>query len=163
MLPVSIQIEEKKSANKKTASWWGSKLMSHGSGRLDRRFSAASERITEHTLHKYMIFWVHNHVWNNWDRQASWLSFLTLGAVRSVTFLTAVTPQCDLPHSPMHTRLQSSTGVIQPCKVPSAAQGYLHAQTQTHTYAHMYIGYPTARTQTHLLHFNPTQPFLFKI
>lgn len=65
--------------------------------------------------------------------QASSCSLMTLGAVRSVTFLTAVTPLRDLPHSPKRIRLLSSTGVIQSCdSLPSAVQGYWYAYMQTH-------------------------------
>lgn len=84
-----------------------------------------------------------DHLWNNWDRQsvqASSLSFMTLCAVRSVTFLTAVTPLCDLPHSPKCIRLQSATGEIQPCKSPlplSCAGTLIGTHANTHVCAHV--------------------------
>lgn len=124
-----------------------SKSMNHRSRRLDRRFHTDSEEITEHTLEDDDL--PKRYKWFDYVQlrksspHAFWIPFMNLGAVQSVTFPTAVTPLCDLPHSPKRIRLQSSTGEIQADKspLPSAVRGYRYTclrQIQTHTYGRIH-------------------------
>lgn len=121
--------------------------MNHRSRRLDRRFHTDSEEITEHTLEDDDL--PKRYKWFDYVQlrksspHAFWIPFMNLGAVQSVTFPTAVTPLCDLPHSPKRIRLQSSTGEIQADKspLPSAVRGYRYTclrQIQTHTYGRIH-------------------------
>lgn len=135
--------------------------MNHRSRRLDRRFHTDSEEITEHTLEDDDL--PKRYKWFDYVQlrksspHAFWIPFMNLGAVQSVTFPTAVTPLCDLPHSPKRIRLQSSTGEIQADKspLPSAVRGY-----DTHVWGKSKRTHMDAFMHAHeKLHANARSPF----
>lgn len=118
-----------------------------GSGRLDRRFCAASEGITEHTL-QGNDFWVHRKK----QQMIIYETTETDGVFRPLhspswpLVLFEVSPSwqqsplCDLPHSPKRIRLQSSTGEIQPCESPlpfSCTGVPIGTYANTHVCAHV--------------------------